>query len=318
MQMPTIQFKNGDEMPMIGLGTWKSNEGVVYRAVQDAIRIGYRHIDCAFNYGNEAEIGQAIADLIAAGEIKREELWITSKLWNDSHRKEHVLPAIQRTMKDLQVEYLDLYLIHWPVAIKHGVGFPKSADEFVSLEEVPLIETWEAMIDLYEKGLTKHIGVSNFNVPKIKDLTEKSGFQPEMNQVEMHPYLTQEKLVEYAHANGIGLTAYSPLGSNDRPPRLTAGSPVLMDDEVVVSIAEEHGVSRAQVLLAFLLHRGVAAVPKSANKERIKQNLESIQVKLTPQNMEQLLALNRNIKYIDGSTWTIPGSPNTMESLWHQ
>lgn len=124
MQMPTIQFKNGDEMPMIGLGTWKSNEGVVYRAVQDAIRIGYRHIDCAFNYGNEAEIGQAIADLIAAGEIKREELWITSKLWNDSHRKEHVLPAIQRTMKDLQVEYLDLYLIHWPVAIKHGVGFP--------------------------------------------------------------------------------------------------------------------------------------------------------------------------------------------------
>lgn len=316
--MRTITFKNGDEMPILGLGTWKSEEGEVYRAVQEAIRAGYRHIDCAFNYGNEAEIGQAIADLIAAGEIKREELWITSKLWNDSHRKEHVLPAIQRSLKDLQLDYLDLYLIHWPVAIKHGVGFPKSADEFVSLEEVPLLHTWEAMIDLQKRGLSAHIGVSNFNVPKIKHLTSKSGFQPEMNQVEMHPYLTQTVLVDFARKAGIGLTAYSPLGSNDRPERIRGNRPVLMEDEVVVAIANRHGISPAQVLIAFLIHRGVAAIPKSANKERIKQNLESLQVKLTSEDMERLLGLNQNLRYIDGTTWTVPGSPNTLESLWKQ
>lgn len=316
--MRTITFKNGDEMPILGLGTWKSEEGEVYRAVQEAIRAGYRHIDCAFNYGNEAEIGQAIADMIAAGEVKREELWITSKLWNDSHRKQHVLPAIQRSLKDLQLDYLDLYLIHWPVAIQHGVGFPKSADEFVSLEEVPLLQTWEAMIDLQQRGLAAHIGVSNFNIPKIKHLTEKSGFQPEMNQVEMHPYLTQNELVAFAHEAGIGLTAYSPLGSNDRPERIRGNRPVLMDDEVVVTIANRHGVSPAQVLIAFLIHRGVAAIPKSSNKERIKQNFESLQVQLTSEDMEQLLDLDQNLRYIDGTTWTVPGSPNTLESLWEK
>ncbi len=316
--MQSIKFKNGDEMPILGLGTWKSREGEVYRAVQEAIRVGYRHIDCAFNYGNEKEIGQAIADMISAGEIRREELWITSKLWNDSHRREHVLPAIQGALADLQLEYLDLYLIHWPVAIKHGVGFPKSASEFVSLEEVPLIETWEAMIDLHGQGLARHIGVSNFNVPKIKHLTTESGFQPEMIQVEMHPYLTQTELVDYARSAGIGLTAYSPLGSNDRPERIRGNRPVLLENEVVVAIAKAHDVTPAQVLIAFLNHRGVAAIPKSANKERIRQNLESTKVSLSESDMKQLLDLNQNLRYIDGSTWTVPGSPNTLESLWEK
>ena len=314
--MQSIKFKNGDEMPILGLGTWKSDEGEAYKAVQEAIRIGYRHIDCAFNYGNEREIGQAIADMITAGEIRREELWITSKLWNDSHREEFVLPAIQRTLDDLQLEYLDLYLIHWPVALKHGVGFPKSSEEFVSLEEVPLIETWEAMIDLHSRGLTRHIGVSNFNVPKINHLTEQSGFQPEMNQVEMHPYLTQNELVDFARETGMGLTAYSPLGSNDRPARIRGQRPVLMEDKVVVDIAREQEISPAQVLIVFILQRGVAAIPKSSNPTRLRQNFETLNVRLKEEQIQRLLQLNQDLRYIDGTTWTVPGSPNTLESIW--
>ncbi len=188
--MRTIKFRKGDEMPMLGLGTWKSKEGEVYQAVKDAVRVGYRHIDCAAIYGNEAEIGQAISELIKSGEVKRDQLWITSKVWNDSHKKEHVEPALKKTMSDLQLDYLDLYLMHWPVAIKKGVGFPRSSDDFLSLDDVPLLETWDAMIDLKGKGLIRHIGVSNFNIPKLKHLSADSRQKPEMNQIEMHPFLT--------------------------------------------------------------------------------------------------------------------------------
>src|SRR5690606_10014190 len=171
------------------------------------------------------------------------------------------------------MDYLDLYLIHWPVALKHGVGFPKSAAEFGSLEDVRLLETWNAMIERKRSGLARHVGVANFNELKLMHLTESNVEKPEMNQVEMHPYLTQAELVDYARSAGIGLTAYSPLGSNDRPERIRGNRPVLLENEVVVAIAKAHDVTPAQVLIAFLNHRGVAAIPKSANKERIRQNL---------------------------------------------
>ncbi len=316
--MKTIQFSNGDEMPVLGLGTWKSGEGEVYRAVQESVRSGYRHIDCAAIYGNEAEIGQAIADLIDSGEINRDDLWITSKLWNDSHKREHVFPALQKTLNDLRLEYLDLYLIHWPVAIRHGIGYPKTKEEFVSLEEVPLLETWEAMILLQRNGLARHIGVSNFNVPKIKHLIAESDHKPEMNQVEMHPYLTQNELVAFSRSSGIPLTAYSPLGSRDRPERIRGNRPELLDNETVKAIADQHNISPAQVLIAFILQRGVAVIPKSVHKARIKENLAAAQITLRDEDVKQLLDLNQNMRYIDGGTWTIPGSPNTLDSLWNQ
>src|SRR5699024_9820138 len=134
--------------------------GQVYDAVKEAIRIGYRHIDCAAIYKNEKEVGQAVADLISVGVVRREDLWITSKLWNDSHRKEDVLPALERTLKDLQLEYLDLYLMHWPIAIRKGIEFPRNREDYISLEEIPLLETWNAMIPIKKEGLVRHLGVS--------------------------------------------------------------------------------------------------------------------------------------------------------------
>jgi len=316
--MRTIKFKGGDEMPILGLGTWKSGKGEVYQAVKNAIQIGYRHIDCAAIYGNEAEIGQAISESINSGEVKRDELWITSKLWNDSHQKEHVELAVKKTLSDLRLDYLDLYLIHWPVAIKKGVGFPKSHNDFLSLDDVPLLETWEAMIDLKKKGLTRHIGVSNFNIPKLKHLTADSSQKPEMNQIEMHPFLAQTDMVEFSRSSGIPLTAYSPLGSNDRPQRIVGEHPVLLENEVVKVIADQHGITPAQVLIAFQIHRGVAVIPKSVHQSRIKENFQAAEVSLTPSDMERLLGLDKHMRYIDGTTWTIKGSPNTLETLWEE
>ena len=150
--MKTLQFRNNDEMPILGLGTFRSEPNEVYTSVYEAIKIGYRHIDCASVYGNEKEVGNAITDAIKEGIVTREDLWITSKLWSDSHGRENVIPALQNTLNDLQLEYLDLYLIHWPVAFKKGVEFPKTAEEFIPLEDKPLTDTWKGMEDALEPG----------------------------------------------------------------------------------------------------------------------------------------------------------------------
>ena len=214
--MQTLEFKNNDQMPILGLGTWKAEPGVVGNAVREAIRIGYRHIDCAAIYGNEAEIGIALEGAIQEGLVTREELWVTSKLWNNAHAKEGVPIALKKTLADLRLDYLNLYLIHWPVATKPDVVFPRKADDFFSLAEMPLSETWAGMEDCVERGLVKHIGVSNFSINKIEELSN-SKTRPEVNQIELHPYLQQDDMLSYCSTTNIHLTAYSPLGSIDRP-----------------------------------------------------------------------------------------------------
>ena len=165
--MKTFKFSNGDAMPTLGLGTWKSKPGEVYNAIREAIKIGYRHIDCAYIYMNEAEIGQAFSDAFQTGDVKREELWITSKLWNNAHLTSDVRPALEKTLTDLRLDYLDLYLMHWPVALKPGVAFPKSADDFISLEEIPIISTWQEMEKCAQAGMTRHIGVCNLSIKNL-------------------------------------------------------------------------------------------------------------------------------------------------------
>ncbi|REE05585.1 aldo/keto reductase [Marinoscillum furvescens] len=313
--MRYLEFKNGDRVASLGLGTWKSAPGEVYDAVRTAIKIGYRHIDCAAVYGNEAEIGKAFADAFKDGDVKREELWVTSKLWNTAHKKDDVRPALEQTLKDLQLDYLDLYLIHWPIAMKPGAGFPQSADDFLTLAEAPLEDTWQEMEAAQADGLVRHIGVSNFNIATIELIAQSAKVMPEMNQVEMHPFLPQHKLVNYCQSKGIHLTAYSPLGSSDRP-RKQENEPSLMGHEVVKTIADAQGVTAAQVLLAWQVNRGVAVIPKSTNEGRLKQNLEAASIELSEDQMKHLNDLNESFRYIDGTIWTIEGSPYALEDLW--
>jgi len=314
--MTFLQFKNGDKMPIIGLGTWKSSPGDVYNAIMEAINIGYRHFDCAAIYGNEHEIGKAFSDAIASNKVKREDLWVTSKLWNNAHKSDDVLPALKKTLNDLKLEYLDLYLIHWPVAHKPDIVFPDSPDGFLTYDEAPLTKTWDAMQQCVDKSLTKHIGVSNFNSSKIDQLIN-SGIKPEVNQVELHPYLPQYDLLRYCQSNQIHLTAYSPLGSMDRPSMLKKDNePILLENETIKEVAKKHNASPAQVLIGWSIKRNVAVIPKSTNPDRLKENFGSVNVQLDEEDMQKINGIESQYRFVDGSIWTSEGSPYSLSDLW--
>jgi alcohol dehydrogenase (NADP+) len=317
--MQTLSFRNGDEMPIVGLGTWKSDPGDVYEAVKTALKMGYRHIDCAPIYGNEAEVGRAFSEAFDEGIVSRDELWVTSKLWNDSHRPEHVRPALEETLEDLQLDRLDLYLMHWPVALEHGVAMPESGDDLLPLEDVPLSTTWAAMEELVDAGLTDHVGVSNFSIEKLSGLIDEADHAPEMNQIEMHPYLPQEDMLDYCEEAGVHLTAYSPLGSSDRPKAMKADDePRLLDDPTVKAVAERRDASPAQVLISWAVHRGTAVIPKSVTPSHIEDNLAAADVELTDEDMEALGDVERSYRYVGGELWTIEGSPYTLAGLWDE
>ena len=317
--MKTLSFKNGDTIPAIGLGTWKSKPGEVQQAVVEAIRVGYRHIDCASAYGNEPEVGNAIQQMVSEKVIQRDELWVTSKLWNNAHRPEDVAPALKQTLRDLQLDHLNLYLMHWPIALKPGVSFPEKAEDFISLSEVPLIDTWQAIEECMQQGLTQHIGVSNFSQKKIEDLMQQAGIRPEMNQVEMHPFLQQNDLLAFCRDQGILMTAYSPLGSNDRPERVRKEDAVsLLEDETINAIADKHNCSPAQVLIRWAVARDTIVIPKSVNPERIKQNLASMEVTLDEDDRRQIAQMDAHRRYIDGSLWAMEGNDYTVAELWDE
>lgn len=314
-----LPFPHNDEIPMIGLGTWKAGKGQVYDVVKSAIKIGYRHIDCAAIYMNEKEIGNAIKECISEGIVKREDLWITSKLWNNNHGQNNVIKGLTKTLEDLQLDYLDLYLIHWPIAQKPEFFSAMRASHFISLEEQPISDTWKGMEAAVDEGLVKHIGVCNFSIKKLEDLIKTSRIKPTANQVELNPYFQQDKLVSFCKNNDVHVIAYSPLGSSDRPNIMkTKDEPVLLEDAILIKLAEQKGISIAQLILAWIRQRGVIAIPKSVNPERQKQNLDSSEITLNDDEMAIFKSVDKNRRYVDGRIWALPGGPYTIANLWDE
>lgn len=305
--MKTLKFKNGDTMHAIGLGTWKATGAEVKKAVKDALHAGYRHIDTAAVYGNEEAIGEALAEVFSEGEILREDVFITSKLWNNAHGEGQVRPALEDSLKKLGLDYLDLYLIHWPVAFRHTVDSPKKPDDYLSPKEAPISETWKQMEKAKKNGLAKHIGVSNFSEKKLRDLISKVSEKPEMNQVELHPLLQQRALLDFCKKENILVTAYSPLGSGDRSLAMKgANEPNMMDLQILKDIAKERNATVPQILIAWHGHRGCAAIPKSTSKEHIISNFQGAAVSLSDTDMEKIEKLDRHYRYITGKFFEEP------------
>ena len=315
--MQCFTLNSGDQIPALGLGTWKSAPGAVAAAVKEAIACGYRHIDCAPIYGNEPEVGQALSEVLQTGSVTRQDLWITSKLWNNAHAPELVEPALRQSLTDLGLAYLDLFLIHWPVVFAPGVLFAQKSEEFIPLAAQPIIETWKALEACREQGLVRNIGVCNFTVTKLKDLCARATIPPAMNQIELHPYLQQEQMLAFCREHNIQLTAYSPLGSGDRPKALKKkDEPTLLDNPVIGKVAARHGIAPAQVLLAWGLTRGTVVIPKSTNPERIRQNLAAADLRLDEQDMAEMAALDLGFRFVEGDFFCGQGSPYSVQDLW--
>ena len=303
-EVPRVQLNDGTSIPILGLGTWQSPQGQVYQAVRDAIDAGYTHFDCAYVYRNETEVGNAFKDAIDAGIITRDKLFVTSKCWLTFYSKDRVQMCLQRTLERLQLEYLDLYLIHWPMGFKDDDEnlFPETADGTIALNEsVTFEDTWKGMEDVKKKGLVRSIGISNFNERQVDRVLKVAEIKPSMNQIELHPFLVQDNLVNYCKSLGIALTAYCPLGSS---PVATTGHsgveperPSLMRNQTVVDIATKHGKSPAQVLIRFSIQRGIVCIPKSVTKERIQQNIQVFDFVLSDEDMKQLAALDTGYRF---------------------
>ncbi|XP_076908680.1 NADPH-dependent aldo-keto reductase, chloroplastic-like [Bidens hawaiensis] len=259
-----FDLKNNTRIPSVGLGTWQSEPGLVGQAVYAAVKVGYRHIDCAQIYGNEKEIGVALKKLFDEGVVQRDDLWITSKLWCNNHAPEDVPVSLGNTLKDLQLDYLNLYLIHWPARTKKGTS------GFGNMIPTDIPATWKAMEACHDNGMTRGLGVSNFSSKKLGDLLKVARIPPIVNQVECHPSWQQTKLREFCKSNGVHLSGYSPLGS---PGTKWLKSNVLQHP-ILTSVAEKVGKTPAQVALRWGLQMGHSVLPKSTNEARIKENFD--------------------------------------------
>lgn len=318
--MQTITLSSNDQMPMLGLGTWKSEpKALLIEAIHQAVDIGYRHFDCAAIYQNEPVVGEAFQPLLRDQMVKREDLWMTSKLWNSYHAPEMVEIGLSQTLNALQMDYLDLYLMHWPVAMQSDLGLkrPKRATDFVSLTDMPLETTWEAMLKLQDTGRVKNIGVSNFSIRNLEQLKAAGLPMPAVLQIECHPYLTQVALKSYCDEHNIAITAYSPLGSQDRPVHFKAqDEPLVLENPVIHAVASGLGATPAQVILAWLRQRGIITIPKSTHAGRLAENFQSLNVQLSDEHIQQINALNQNFRYVDGKVYDFPSSPYNSVDIW--
>ena len=297
-------------IPSVGFGLWKIDPEDCADRVYQAIELGYRHFDSASDYGNEKQVGDGFKRAFEAGLCKREDLWVTSKLWNTYHAHEHVQPALERTLSDLQLDYLDLYLIHFPIAQayvefdqRYPAGWfadPEADNPAMELAKVPLIDTWRAMESLVDSGLTHRIGVCNYNTGLMHDLLSYARIKPAMLQIESHPYLTQEALVRLCQMNEIPLTAFSPLGAlSYLELDMAEQQESVLEQAVVLKAAERLNKTPAQIVLRWGVQRGTAVIPKTTKAQRMVENAALFDFELSEQEMGAISALNRNRRFND-------------------
>ncbi len=306
----TISLATGAEFPSLGLGLWKLDLADATKMVQEAIEAGYRHLDGACDYGNEAACGDGLRRSLERGSVKRSDIWVTSKLWNTFHRPEHVEAACRKSLADWQLDYFDLYLIHFPISLAYvpieqryppGWFFdPARAQDGMKIDPVPIIETWRALEKLVDQGLVRHIGVSNFGCSLLRDLLSQARIRPAVLQIESHPYLVQSKLVRYCREESVAVTAFSPLGAGSYVPLgMATSEQSVLNEPRVVALAKKHGKTPAQIVLRWGVQRGTAVIPKTSRPERLRENIDIFSFELSDEEMKQIGSLDRHQRFND-------------------
>jgi D-xylose reductase len=296
--------------PPVGLGLWKIDRPAVAGLIEEAVRLGYRHLDSACDYGNEVEAGEGIRRALSTGLCRRDELWVTSKLWNTFHAPQHVRPACERTLRDLGLDHLDLYLVHFPIALTYvapetryppGWFFDSdAASPRMMPARVPLAETWGAVEELVRAGLVRHIGVCNYGVSLVRDLLAYARVRPAVLQVELHPLLAQEKLLRFCREEEIAVTAFSPLGAPSYVPLgMAREADSLLVHPTITAIAAAVGRTPAQVLLRWGVQRGTAVIPKTSRPGRLAENLAVLDFTLSADQMRAIGGLDAGRRFND-------------------
>ncbi|KAF2002078.1 putative aldo-keto reductase [Amniculicola lignicola CBS 123094] len=313
----TITLASGHEMPLVGFGLWKVPADQAADTVYNAVTAGYRLFDGAYDYQNEKEAGQGIQRAIKDGLVKREDVFVTTKLWNNYHAKEHAIPMMKAQNEAWGLGYIDLFLIHFPVALEYidpeKVRYPVwwMEDKSVRTAKVSIRETWECMEAIVDSGIAKSIGVSNFQAQSLYDIQSYLKHPISALQIEHHPYLVQPELIKMAQKHNIAVTAYSSFGPQSYVELENAraqDTKVLFEAEVVKGIAETHNVTPAQILLRWATQRNIAVIPKSNNPERMAQNLSVLEFDLVSNEIEMISGLNQGLRFNDPAFY-LPENP---------